>query len=144
MVVREAPPSVQQLAGTADLYYGGFSKHAREAMRNQRRMLRAGWTGREDDSREIQREVEENLRQADRYATLVNERAGENDPRCPRPLELACRRDSPDTKVGYPRAIDVLGYRVRRELGVGNALRFPGGRTADHSTAPRRRGHWRR
>lgn len=72
MEVGKAPPAVRQLASTADLYYGGFAKYARAAMQNQRRLLRARLAGRDDAARDIAREIEENLRRADRYATLVN------------------------------------------------------------------------
>ncbi len=72
LMVSTAPSAVRQAAGTADLYYGGFAKHARAAIRNQRRMLRAQLEGREDDVREIRREVDESFRRADRYAMLVN------------------------------------------------------------------------
>ena len=73
LVVGMAPSSVRQAAGAADLYYGGFAKHARAAIRNQKKMLRAQREGREDDVREIRKEVDENFRRADRYASLVND-----------------------------------------------------------------------
>ena len=73
MVVKQAPRSVRQVASMADLYYGGFSKYAKQAMRNQRKMLRLRLQGKEDDACLMQQEIEEDIRRADRYAALVND-----------------------------------------------------------------------
>ncbi len=73
MVVRTAPHSVRQVAGKADLCYGGFSKYARQVLKNQRRILRLQLSGSLDEARDLERQSEENLRRADRFAGLVND-----------------------------------------------------------------------
>ena len=72
MVVQRAPHQAQQAAGEADIYFAGFDKYAREALRSQKRMLRLQLKGQNDEARAEQLLQQGHLRRAERFASLVN------------------------------------------------------------------------
>jgi len=72
MVVPKAPHSVRQIAGMADIYYAGFTNHATAVIRCQRHLLRLRLAEESGEADEQEREIEEHLRQANRFEGLVN------------------------------------------------------------------------
>jgi methyl-accepting chemotaxis protein len=92
LVVRKAPPSVRQVAGKAELDFGGFSKHARQVLKDQGRILRLELSGDSDAARDQQLELEENLRRADQLAGQVNDALESTIVNVHRHLETTARK----------------------------------------------------
>ncbi|MCH5374322.1 MAG: hypothetical protein JJ992_10110, partial [Planctomycetes bacterium] len=71
MVVSQAPFSVRQSAGEADIFFGGFARYGQEVLAGQRRILRLRLMGREDEARREQAVLSQRMSKAENYADLV-------------------------------------------------------------------------